>query len=62
MADLLRGPRGTQVRVTVKREGAPDFISAEVTRGEIETSIVDAFWVKPGVRLSAAWTASKRRT
>src|SRR5579883_862899 len=49
VADLLRGPRGTQVRITVKREGAPDFISTEVTRGEIETSIVDAFWLKPGI-------------
>ncbi len=49
VADLLRGPRGTQVRVTVKREGAPDYISVEVTRGEIETSIVDAFWVKPTI-------------
>jgi carboxyl-terminal processing protease len=44
VADLLRGPRGTQVKITVKREGAPDFISVEVTRGEIETSLVDAFW------------------
>jgi carboxyl-terminal processing protease len=49
VADLLRGPRGTQVRVTVKREGAPDFITAQVTRGEIETSVVDAFWVAPDV-------------
>jgi carboxyl-terminal processing protease len=49
VADMLRGPRGTQVRITVKREGAPDFISTEVTRGEIETSIVDAFWLKPGI-------------
>jgi carboxyl-terminal processing protease len=49
VANLLRGPRGTQVRVTVKREGAPDFISAEVTRGEIATSVVDAFWVTPEV-------------
>jgi carboxyl-terminal processing protease len=49
VANLLRGPRGTQVRVTVKREGAPDFISSEVTRGEIATSVVDAFWVTPDV-------------
>ena len=49
VADMLRGPRGTQVRITVKREGAADFISTEVTRGEIETSIVDAFWLKPGI-------------
>lgn len=49
VADLLRGPRGTQVRVSIKREGAPDFISAQVTRGEIATSVVDAFWVTPDV-------------
>ncbi|HEX3875766.1 MAG TPA: S41 family peptidase [Bryobacteraceae bacterium] len=49
VANLLRGPRGTQVRVTMKRDGAPDFISAEVTRGSIETSVVDAFWVTPEV-------------
>src|SRR5689334_16279974 len=49
VANMLRGPRGTQVRVTVKREGAPDFISTEVTRGEISTSIVDAYWWKPGI-------------
>ncbi len=49
VANLLRGPRGTQVRVTVKREGAPDFITAQVTRGEIETTVIDAFWVTPDV-------------
>jgi carboxyl-terminal processing protease len=49
VANLLRGPRGTQVRVAVKREGAPDYISAQVTRGEIESSVVDAFWVTPDV-------------
>src|SRR6202012_3035858 len=49
VADLLRGPRGTQVRVTVKREGSADFISAQVTRGEIATSVVDAFWVAPEI-------------
>jgi carboxyl-terminal processing protease len=49
VADLLRGPRGTDVRVTVKREGAGDFISAQVTRGEIATTVVDAFWVTPEI-------------
>jgi carboxyl-terminal processing protease len=49
VADMLRGPRGTPVRITVKREGAADYVSTEVTRAEVETSIVDAFWVKPGV-------------
>ena len=46
---MLRGPKGTEVRVTVKREGAPDFVTNVVTRGAIETSVVDAFWWKPGI-------------
>ncbi len=49
VADLLRGPRGTQVRVTVKRECAQDPITVTVTRGEIQTSQVDAYWLKPGI-------------
>ncbi|HEY1219420.1 MAG: S41 family peptidase [Bryobacteraceae bacterium] len=49
VADLLRGPRGTQVRISVRREGVPDPIAVEVTRGAIETSVVDAFWWKPGI-------------
>jgi len=49
VADMLRGPRGTQVRITVNREGAPGPINVTVTRAEIETSNVDAFWVKPGI-------------
>ncbi len=49
VADLLRGPKGTEVRVSVKRDGAAEPITIAVTRGEIETSVVDAFWVKPGV-------------
>jgi carboxyl-terminal processing protease len=49
VANMLRGPRGTQVRVTVKREGAADFVSAQVTRGEIATTVVDAFWVAPEI-------------
>jgi carboxyl-terminal processing protease len=48
VADLLRGPEGSQVRITVRREGAGEPISATVTRGEIQTSVVDAFWLKPG--------------
>jgi len=49
VAGMLRGPRGTNVRVTVKREGVADPISVDVTRGQIETSIVDAFWLQPGI-------------
>jgi carboxyl-terminal processing protease len=46
---MLRGPKGTQVRVSVKRDGANEPYTATITRGEIETSVVDAFWVKPGI-------------
>lgn len=49
VADMLRGPRSTQVTVTVRREGASDPVSMTVTRGGIETSLVDAFWLRPGV-------------
>jgi carboxyl-terminal processing protease len=49
VADMLRGPKGTQVRISVKRDGATEPFTATVTRGEIETSVVDAFWVKPGI-------------
>ena len=49
VADMLRGPRGTQVKVTVKREGATDPYTTTVTRDAIETSAVDLFWLKPGV-------------
>ena len=49
VADLLRGPRGTQVRVSVRREGVTDPIVVSVTRGEIATTAVDAFWARPGI-------------
>lgn len=49
VADMLRGPKGTQVRVSVKRDVSTEPYTATVTRGEIETSVVDAFWVKPGI-------------
>jgi carboxyl-terminal processing protease len=48
VADLLRGPKGSQVSITVRREGAAETTSVTVTRGEIQTSVVDAFWLKPG--------------
>ena len=49
VADLLRGPKGTQVQVSVLRDGATQPVTVTVTRGGIETSLVDAFWVKPGI-------------
>jgi len=50
IADLLKGPRGTAVKIVIKREGAPDFLTFTVVRDEISRrSVQDAFWVKPGV-------------
>lgn len=49
VANLLRGPRGTPVSITVAREGVKDPITYTVTRAAIQTSLVDAFWLRPGV-------------
>jgi len=49
VADKLKGPRGTLVKVGVRRQGASKPISVNVTRGEISPSVVDAFWVRPGI-------------
>jgi carboxyl-terminal processing protease len=50
VADLLKGPRGTRVRIVVSREGAPDYLSFAVVRDEISRkSVPDAFWLQPGI-------------
>jgi carboxyl-terminal processing protease len=49
VADLLKGPKGTLVKVGVRRYGVAQTISMTVTRGEISPSSVDAFWVRPGI-------------
>ncbi|HXM45301.1 MAG TPA: S41 family peptidase [Bryobacteraceae bacterium] len=49
VADRLKGPRGTLVKVGVRRYGATKNVSYMVTRGEISPSVVDAFWVRPGI-------------
>jgi len=50
VADLLKGPRGSHVKVVVSREGTPDFLSFAVVRDEISRkSVQDAFWLDPGV-------------
>ena len=49
VADRLKGPRGTLVKVGVRRYGADKPVSYMVTRGEISPSVVDAFWVRPGI-------------
>jgi carboxyl-terminal processing protease len=49
VADRLRGPRGTEVRVTVRREGGSEPYTTTISRDSIETSVVDLYWLKPGV-------------
>ncbi|HXK01771.1 MAG TPA: S41 family peptidase [Verrucomicrobiae bacterium] len=50
IADLLKGPRGTTVKIVISRQGVPDYMTFSVVRDEIERkSVQDAFWIKPGV-------------
>ncbi len=50
VADILKGPRGTQVKIVVSREGAPDYLSFTVIRDEINRKTVpDGFWLKPNI-------------
>ena len=50
VADLLKGPRGTQVKVVVSREGAPDYMSFSVIRDEIvRKSVPEAFYIRPSI-------------
>jgi carboxyl-terminal processing protease len=50
VADLLKGPRGTQVQILVAREGTEKPITFNVTRDEISRkSVQDAFFVRPGI-------------
>jgi carboxyl-terminal processing protease len=50
VADLLKGPKGTVVKITVSREGYDQSLVFTVTRDEIPRHSVDvAFMLKPGV-------------
>jgi carboxyl-terminal processing protease len=50
VADMLKGPRGTQVVVVVSREGSDQPLTFTVTRDEISRkSVDDAIWLKPGI-------------
>src|SRR5271155_3729134 len=50
VADLLKGPKGTVVKITIAREGFPDQFVFTVTRDEIPRRSVDlAFMLKPGI-------------
>ena len=50
VADLLKGPRGSQVQVVIAREGADKPVTFNIIRDEIpRKSVEDAFWLKPGI-------------
>jgi carboxyl-terminal processing protease len=50
VADLLKGPRGTQVTIVVSREGSEQLLTFTVIRDEISRkSVEDAIWLKPGI-------------
>jgi carboxyl-terminal processing protease len=50
VADMLKGPKGTVVKIVVSREGYPDPLVFTVTRDEIPRHSVDiSFLVKPGI-------------
>lgn len=50
VADLLRGPRGTTVHITIAREGATKPIEFAVVRDEIPRYSVDLhFMIRPGI-------------
>ncbi len=50
IADMLRGPKGTNVQVVVSREGAAKPLTFNLIRDEIPRNSVDeAFWVRPGI-------------
>ena len=50
VANLLKGPKGTVVHVSVQREGYDEPVEFTITRDEINNpTIVDAFMLKPGI-------------
>jgi carboxyl-terminal processing protease len=50
VAELLKGPKGTLVQVTVAREGVDKPIVFNIVRGEIPRFTVQtAFFIKPGI-------------
>ena len=65
VADMLKGPKGTVVKITVSREGYDQQLVFTVTRDEIPRHSVDiAFMIKPGVgyiRMSSGFSETTDR-
>ncbi len=50
VADLLKGPRGTKVEVTVKRDGRDEPITFSIVRNDIpRASVQNAFRIQPNI-------------
>jgi carboxyl-terminal processing protease len=50
VADMLKGPKGTQVQIVITREGVDKPLIFNITRNEIPRySVQNAFFVKPGI-------------
>ncbi len=50
VAEMLKGPKGTVVNVTISREGTDEPLEFRITRDEIPRHSVDAsFMLKPGI-------------
>ncbi len=50
VADMLKGPRGTPVKIGGFARRAPDYLTFTVMRDEISRkSVQDAFWLQPGI-------------
>jgi carboxyl-terminal processing protease len=50
IADLLKGPKGTNVTVMIARDGVDKPITFNITRDEIpRNSVEEAFWLRPGI-------------
>lgn len=50
VASMLKGPKGTQVHVTVSREGYDQPLEFEITRDQIsQLSVSDAYLLRPGI-------------
>jgi carboxyl-terminal processing protease len=50
VADLLKGPKGTSVRITILREGSEKPLEFNIIRDEIPRNSVDlAFQIRPGI-------------
>lgn len=50
VVDLLKGPRGTPVQISVKREGKVELVTFNLNRDAVERPSVPTWtWLKPGV-------------